>query len=73
MKVKVSDLRNNASGMKRVICMIIVVVVYEFMDLILGKMVFVSVNKNDLKNDNGYLLIDSSFMVLSRYNVNNTY
>ena len=72
MKVKVSDLRNNASGMKRVICMIIVVVVYKFMDLILGKMVFVSVNKNDLKNDNGYLLIDSSFMVLSRYNVNNT-
>ena len=72
MKVKVSDLRNNASGMKRVICMIIVVVVYEFMDLILGKMVFVSVNKNDLKNDNAYLLIDSSFMVLSRYNVKNT-
>ena len=49
MKVKVSDLRNNASGMRRVICMIIVVEVYEFVDLILGKVVFVSVNKNDLE------------------------
>ena len=53
MKAKVSDLRYNASGMRRVICMIIVVEVYKLMDLLLGKVVLVSINKNDLYNNIG--------------------